>query len=170
MIDYATNLDYLIDNLRIQLGDLDSTAYRYIDAWLRTALVLSIKTLQRWWNYKYLLDTTNNVYRNTEDPNFLFPEPPIIEAGDERPVVLMASIIVKQGSLENSAWSTATWRDAEIYYSNLEGSKAREESIKRDWNELTSILKAPQKRLIKALKSSLPGYKGNQWETPEDDI
>lgn len=169
MQDLPVNYDYLIDFLRLHLGDLDATSYRYIDSWLRTALVLSVRTLMKWWNFKYLLDTDNNVYRNPNDTTFIFPNPPIIEPEDERPIVLMASIIIKQGSLENSAWSAGTWRDAEIYYSNTEGSKAREASIQRDWDDLSSILKAPQKRLIKAFKNSLPGYKGNMWETPQTD-
>lgn len=166
-IDVATNSDYLIDSLRLYLGDINPATYQYTDAWLRTSLVLAIKALQRWWNYKYLVDTSYNVYRNTAVDKFLFPSPPIIENGDEEAIVLMAAIIIKEGTLQNSAWSVGSWKDAEISYSNIEASKLRDSSVKRDWDKLTAILKVPQKRLASALKGSLPGYKNNQWENSD---
>ena len=162
-VDEVTNLDYLIDSLRLHLGDIDSTAYRYTDEWLRTSLVMSIKTLQRWWDYKYLVDTNYDVYRN-QHWAYLFPEPPIIEHGDEEPVILMASLVIKEGSLENNSWNVGSWKDAEIAYSNIEGNKAKLESLQNDWDALTSILKPPTKRLARTIKGSLPGYKGNLYE------
>jgi len=161
-IDTETNLDYLITDLRLHLGDT-SEPYRYTDAWLRTSLVMSVKALMRWWNYKYLIDTDYNASRN---PNvtFLFASPPIIEYGDEHPIVLMASIIIKEGSLQESAWSAGSWRDAEIAYSNIEGNRARTQSLLKDWETLESILKPPQKRLAQAKKASTPGYIDNQYE------
>jgi hypothetical protein len=165
-----TNLDYLIDSLRLHLGDIDPTKYRYMDEWLRTSLVLSVKTLQKWWEQKYLVDELGNVYRNTLYSLFSYPEPPLIQNEDERPIILMASIIIKQGSLENSSWSVGTWRDAEIYYSNTELGKLKLDSLKADWEDLQSILKAPQKKLLGALKSTLPGFKLNPWETSWSEI
>ena len=162
-IDESTNLDYLIDSLRLHLGDMDSGSYRYTDEWLRTALVMSIKALQRWWDYKYLVDTDYDVYRN-QHWDYLFPEPPIIEHGDEEPVVLMASILTKEGSLENNSWNVGSWRDAEIAYSNIEGNKAKLASLEKDWEALTGMLKPPTKRLARTQKGSLPGYKGNIYE------
>ena len=87
----TTTVDYLLPELRLHLGDIDSTAYRYVDEWLEVALEMSIKSLGRWWNLKYLIDA-HNVSRN---PNhtFIFAEPPVIETQDERPILLMASII-----------------------------------------------------------------------------
>jgi len=162
-IETETNLDYLIVDLRLHLGDTDATAYRYTDAWLRTSLVMSVKALMRWWNYKYLIDSDYNASRNSRI-TFLFPAPPTIEYGDEYPIVLMASIIIKEGSLENSSWNTGSWRDAEIAYSNIEGNKARTASLKQDWETLESILKPPQKRLAQSKKGSTPGYLGNTYE------
>lgn len=170
-ITTPTNLDYLIDSLRLQLGDIDPLAYRYLDEWLRTSLVVGMKALQKWWNYKYLVDVDSNVYRNPNDPTFLFPEPPIVENADERPIVLMASIITKGGSLENNAWSVGSWRDAEIYYSNTEGSRAKESSLQKDIDELKSLLTPPNKKLARPLKGHLPGYKNdNQWETGNNEV
>jgi hypothetical protein len=161
-ITQPTNLDYLIMPLRLHLGDIDSTQYRYLDEWLRTALVMAVKNLERWWSYKYLLNyTTYNVYRNTQSTFFYFAEPPVVEVGDEYPIVLMASMIIKGGQLENSAWNTASWRDAEISYSNIEGSRARRESLEADRKALEEYLKPPQKRLALTKKNHLPGYKFN---------
>jgi hypothetical protein len=162
-VDETTNLDYLIDSLRLHLGDTNSGSYRYTDEWLRTALIMSVKALQRWWDYKYLVDTNYDVYRN-QHWTYLFPEPPIIEHGDEYPVILMAAIITKEGSLENNSWNVGSWKDAEIAFSNIEGNKAKMESLKNDWDALTDIIKPPTKRLARTTKGSLPGYKRNQYE------
>lgn len=161
-IETVTNLDYLITDLRLHLGDI-TEPYRYTTDWLRTSLVMSVKALMRWWNYKYLIDTDYNALRNPRS-TFLFPSPPLIEYGDEHPIVLMASIIIKEGSLEESAWNTGSWRDAEIAYSNIEGNKAKTTSLRQDWDTLESILKPPQKRLAQSKKGSTPGFLDNQYE------
>jgi hypothetical protein len=166
-ISTVTNLDYLIDDLRLRIGDTDSTAYRYLDEWLRTALVAGTKTLGRWWNYKYLITTdgTYNVYRNPHG-YFIFDEPTYgtIEQADEEAIVLMSAFLLLQGSLENSAWDFVSWADAEIRFSNLESSRARDANLVRIWNELTATLRAPTKRLARALKLSLPGFLQNEFE------
>src|SRR4030067_3022549 len=117
----------------------------------------------RWWNYKYLIDTNYDAYRNA-NITYLFPEPPIIEYGDEEIIILMASIVIKEGSLESNSWAVGSWRDAEIAYSNIEGNRAKLESIRKDWDALTQLIKPPTKRLAQAKKSSLPGYIGNEYE------
>lgn len=162
-VSTETNLDYLIDSLRLHLGDINFDTYRYTDEWLRTALVLSVKSLMKWWNYKYLLDNDNNVERNSHS-TYLFPSPPIIERGDERAIILMASIIMKEGSLENSSYDMGSWRDAEIAYSNIESSKAKQLSLQKDIEELKSIITPPSRRLAQPVKGSLPGYLNNLYE------
>jgi len=164
MIDFSVNYDYLITDLRQHLGDTNPASYRYLDSWLRSALYASIKALQRRWNFKYTINsTTYNVERN---PNwsYLYPEPPTIEQADDRAIVLQAAIIVKEGSLEGNSWNVGSWKDAEISYSNIEGSRSKEGSIERDIKELDSILKPPQKRLAYPVKRSLPGYINNAHE------
>lgn len=151
-------IDSLIKELRLHLGDLDPTSYRYLDMWLTTALLTAVKTLQRWWNYKYLVDyLTNDVYRN---PNvvFTFAPPPEIEDQDVRPIILMASIIIKSGQLENMSWSLSSWRDAEISFSNISSGSQKENSIKRDKEELLSLLTPPTNKLTGSKKVHLPGY------------
>lgn len=157
MITSTTNLDYLIENVRIHLSDLDSTSYRYTDAWIRTAIVSAVKALQRWWGDKYIInDTTYNVSRNSNFSYFTFDSPPIIEHRDERPIVLMASIFIKSGQLEANSWGVGSWRDAEIAVSNIEGNKAKTFSLKMDWEELKDYLRPPTKRLYPAIKTSYP--------------
>ena len=164
MIELITNFDYLIPYLRFHMGD-NVEPYRYIESWLRTALVLSINSLSKWWEDRYILDDLFNISRNPDEGfYFEFPEPPIIQRKDERIIILMAAILVKEGSLENSSWSLGSWKDYEISYSNIEGGKAKESSLKRDWEELTSLIKPPSKKLARALKGSLPGYKHNEYE------
>jgi hypothetical protein len=155
--------DYIIPFIRLRIGDTDCSNYRYTANWLETSIDASIQALGRWWNFKYLQLVDGTIYRN---PNvtFLFPEPPILEGADSQIVALMAAYIILEGSLENSAWNFASWRDAEISYSNLEQARTRNETLARLWTELTSIIKIPQKRLIQSKKSSLPGYKYNPYE------
>lgn len=160
-----TNIDYLIDDLRLHLGDTD-TPYRYLDEWLRTSLVASVKALSVRWNYKYLVDSSYVVSRNTQDHYFPYDEPPLILVGDERPIILQASIIIKGGSLEDSAWESGSWRDAEIYVSNIESGRLRSSSLKNDIEELDDLLKPAQKRLGRTTKGSLPGFKDNMYDRP----
>jgi hypothetical protein len=162
-IETSTNLDYLIIYLRLHLGDIDSSSYRFLDSWLRTSLVFSVKALQRWWNHRYLVSTDYNVSRNSNH-TFLFPEPPIIQNSDEKSIVLMASIIIKGGSLESNSWNVGSWKDHEISYSNIEGNRAKTKSLMSDWEELTTMMTPPNKRLAQAKKGSLPGFLQNPFE------
>jgi hypothetical protein len=166
MIETVTNLDYLIDYVRIQIGDM-TEPYRYTEAMLRTTIVTAVRALQRWWNNKYLLDASYNIYRNPYI-TFLFPEPPIIQDMDQRPIELMSSIIVKKGSLENVSYNMGSWRDAEVSYSNIEGGRIKTASLKDDIDELKLLLTPPSKRLAWTIKGSLPGYKGNAYERDTD--
>lgn len=157
------NLSFMIPRLRLHLGDTDASAYRYLDEWLRLSLAASIETLQPWWDFKYLINEGDDVYRN---PSELFyqGEPPVIQRADIRPIILMASIILKSGQLENFSWNLGSWRDAEISFSNIEASRRKGDLLEQDWNELKSILKPPQKRLASSNKSHLPGYLDNPQE------
>ncbi len=160
----TTTLDYLIPELRLHLGDIDPATYRYTDVWLLVALKMSIKTLGRWWNFKYLYDTTLETASRNPQTTFILAEPPVIEPQDERPILLMASIIIKEGSLEANSWNAGSWKDAEISFSNLEGSRSKQLSLQKDWEELNLLLSAPTQRLAQPVKGSLTGYKNNTYE------
>lgn len=165
----AYDLTNLIPELRLRIGDINPALYRYTDVWLLVSLKVGIKLLSKWWNFKYLLDSNENVIRNPSG-YFIFEETSdgvvggVFEPGDDQAVIIMAALVTLSGSLENSAWDFGSWRDAEISYSNIESSKNRRDTIKALWEELTSTLKAPQKRLARALKGSLPGYLDNEYE------
>lgn len=161
------NLSSLIPLLRMKIGDLNYLAYRYTDEWLITSLIMSISILGRWWNYKYLLDNSKNIYRNP-NTTFLFPNPPILEPGDDIIIVLMAAIIILEGSLENSAWDAVSWRDNEISFSNLESYRTRGRITSVLWEELKSLITPPTRKLATGKKNSLPGYKNNLYEYKGD--
>lgn len=154
-IDTAINLDYLIPTLRLHLGDTNPTTYRYIDGWIRVALISGVKAMQRWWGDRYLVDIVNNVSRNP-DVEFLFDEPNVIQDRDERPIILMASILVKSGQLESNSWNVGSWRDAEIAISNIESSRSKQFGIEMDWKELEMYLMSPTKKLAGALRLPHP--------------
>lgn len=140
----ATNLDYLITPLRQEIGDTDETSYRYIDDWLQTALITSVKALQRWWRDKYILDGSNNVTTGILDR-------------DERPIILMAGILVRSGQLEANSWSVGSWRDAEYAVSNIEGNKAKQTGLQLAWQELLMYMLPPSKKLAIPRRDLIPG-------------
>lgn len=148
-------IEYLIPILRLQLGDTNPLEYRYMDEWLKVSLLTAIKALQRWWGAKYTVDSDNNITRNT-DITFGAEEPNVIQTADERPLILMASILVKSGQLESNSWNVGSWKDAEISLSTIETGRSKEFSIKLDWEELKSYLTPPTKKLFGALRLSLP--------------
>ena len=137
----TTTLDYLLPVLRMRLGDNDST--RYTDDWLITAMMAAVSDLERWWGSKYFADSTLlTVERNELYTSFVTEEPPVIQTYDEYVIVLMSSIIVKSGQLENMSWSL--------------GGDAKKFGITNDLAELMSILKPPIKRLFSATRTSVP--------------
>ena len=150
-------LSELINVLRLHLGDTDSATYRYMDEWLMVALETAIKALQRWWGDRYIFNTTGDyVLRNPTYTGFTMTSPPEIQDRDIRPIILMASILVKSGSLEANSWNVGSWRDAEIAVSNIEGNKAKQFGIGLDWEELKMYILPPTKRLSTALRIAPP--------------
>ncbi len=163
----STTLDYLIPDLRFRIGDIDSTAYRYLDEWLLVALNFSVKKFYRYYKPpKYLIDTLGNVTRNPNSCRFTTYETTegTIEKIDEPILVLLAAIATLGGSLENSAWSIVSWRDAEISYNNNESGRLRNSLLEAMNKELDDLIKSPMKRLATSDKQSLPGYLKNDFE------
>lgn len=171
-IDTAVNIDYMIPSLRLWLGDIDSTAYRFTDPWLRTALVGSVKALRSWWHDKYLVnDDTYCITRNTDRQySFEYPEPPIIDHRDEMPIILMASITIKSGSLQNNSWNLGSFRDFEISYNANQIGREQAASLRLDWETLKDYLKPPSHRLATPQKRSIVGFKSNQYEREVTDL
>lgn len=160
-IEVPTDLDYLIPELRFRLGDTDSTAYQYLDSWLRVALVSALKALQRWWRVRYTIDETTYTVSRWSGSTFTADEPPVIQQSDEVVILAMASFLVKSGTLQNSAWTVGSWRDAEIAVSNIEGGRIRDASLLRDWKELELYLTPPSRRLMIPTRDTIPGAEEN---------
>jgi hypothetical protein len=160
----SVDLTYLIPLLRLKIGDIDVATQRYVDSWLLVALSASIGTLASWWNFKYTVDSNNLVSRSGDADNYITTEPPTIEPQDEMSIVLMAGIITTGGALRNSSWNLASWRDAEISYTNLQSGAIGKDLLAELWTELLGLMTPPTKRLASPMKQSLPGYKYNIWE------
>lgn len=151
-----SGVEYLIPILRMQLGDTNPLAYRYVDAWLKVALVTALKSMQRWWSDRYTISDVT--YLVTRSLTYTFPsvEPPVILQRDQRPLILMASILVKSGQLENNSWNVGSWKDAEIALSNIEGNRGKQFSINLDWEELKMYIIPPTRRLVNPARIDAP--------------
>jgi hypothetical protein len=99
----------------------------------------SVEALMTRWSNRYYISADGVVTRN---PNctFEFSTPPVIQSKDKRAIVLMASIILKSGKKNTQSSSTASWKDDEVSYSNIEGSKQLSSSLTEDINELNRML------------------------------
>jgi hypothetical protein len=165
MITVPTGLDYLIDHLRLHLGDVDSTSYEYSNEYLRTALVYGLKALGYRWNHRYLISASYVVSRNALCGYlFMFSPPPVVQAPDEIIIVLQASIMVKMGRNRSSAANVASWRDDEISYSNIAASRAMTDDLQQDIDWLNSLL--PKKKLYSADRQGLPGFEHSYEDMP----
>jgi len=152
----ATSIDYLIPTLRIRIGDIDSSKYRYLDEWLMIALIAAVRGLERYWGSKYKITEGGAITRNASYTNFEFAESEgLVQKKDEDIIVIKAALVVLEGSLENSAWNIGSWKDAEISYSNIQSGNLRGDTIKNLKAELDSLIKSPSKRLTRGGRQSI---------------
>jgi len=156
LITAETNLDYLITPLRLHMDDY-TEPFTYSDSFLRTHLVFAVKSLAPRWNYRYLLDTNNNVTRNSHH-TYLFPDPPLVQYSDDRAIVLQAAIDIKSPLVYTHSQSAVSWKDDEVSFTNISGHTSLAESLKRDLEELERLLPSARSRLAQPIKQSLPGF------------
>jgi hypothetical protein len=150
-----TNLESIIFPLRLQLGDVSDTP-KYSDDMLLETLKHSVNALSDKWSGKYFIDNNGVVHRNSQtSEEFEFPSPPVIMLSDHRAIVLMASIMVKSGQRFSASNDVSSWKDDEISFSNIEGSKQLTQSLTDDIKELMSIL--PARKLARPLYGRLRG-------------
>jgi hypothetical protein len=155
-INMTTTVDYLVPFLRLRIGDTNEDTYRYLDEWLRVALIASIRSLERYWGSKYKVSEEGVVTRNTSYASFEFAESEgLIQKKDEDIIIIKTALIVLEGSLENMAWNTGSWRDAEISYSNIQAGNLRGDTIKNLKAELDMLIKSPSKRLTRGGRQSI---------------
>lgn len=57
---YPSNIDYMIDNVRLRIGDMEGT--RYSDSLIRTSILGGIKMLQKRWHNRYLVFEAGTQY------------------------------------------------------------------------------------------------------------
>ena len=151
-------IDYLVPAVRLRVGDYTPTSYRYLDEWIVQALILAIKNSQRFWSSRYTTTDKGVVSRNTGAYFTTAEATGVIEDKDEPIIVLLACIYILEGSLENNAWNLASWKDAEISYSNLESNRAKDANVKRLIDELSMYITPPTKKLAHVVGGHLPGF------------
>ena len=145
----SSNLDYLLPVLRLQVGDPAGTVFS--DPLLLTGLVNGVKMLGSRWGSKYLIDNSNNVYRNTA-VTFTYTSPPIVEQQDETAIVLAASVLVRRSALTSSSSAFTNWSTPDLSFSNVQSSRAILELLKSDEEALNLFFKG---KLGKAIKQTL---------------
>jgi hypothetical protein len=168
MITTPTNIDYMIDQVRLRLGDFDGTAYS--DTLVRTALISSIKYLQKRWRSKYQVLTSgtytgndvaapsgfsqantidgsayipsglsvNDVFRN---PYITFnsTEPPVVEQNDEDAIVLATAYIIHLAKLTNSSSAFVSWSTEDIRYTNTTAANTMRAVLETLQTELNTV-------------------------------
>lgn len=154
VVDYSsTDVDPLIPVLRFYLGDYDTR--RYLTDTLRDALIFAIRMLMRRWASRYTVDDNGTVTRSTAI-NFDSPSPPVIQYKDIPPIVIQAAILIKSGSLQDSSWQIASWRDDEISVSNIQADKSRRDNLQHDVDLLDTFFK---RRLHAGSRQALEGFR-----------
>lgn len=151
-IVYPTNIDYLIEDVRLRVGDVDSE--RFSDSLVRAALISSVKFLQSKWQRRYQVyrdsmlvspqpDTTPSGYIYVALPDgynvipsglvendvfrnpfvtFTDPSTQVIVQQDEYPIVLGALLFLRESVLSASQQTFMNWSDGEYSYSNVASS------------------------------------------------
>jgi hypothetical protein len=180
-IVYATNIDYLIDSVRLHVGDTDST--RFSDSLIRSALVTGVKMLQRRWKNRYLVYASGVVQVPQPDlpavagyvyatlpegtglipvdlaENDVFRNPfytftdnqALISQEDEYPIILAAAIILHRAKFMSTSAVFQSWSDGEFSFSNIASARAYESSLAGLIGELDAYFK---KRLYGATRTS----------------
>jgi hypothetical protein len=168
MITTATNIDYLIDSVRLRLGDFEGTAYS--DTLVRTAIVSAVKFLQKRWRSKYQILVSgsytgnnssapsgyaeantidgigyipiglnvNDAYRN---PFVVFSQeqPPVIEQNDEDAVVLATAYIIHLAKLTNSSSTFVSWSTEDIRFTNTTAANTMRNVLETLQTELNTL-------------------------------
>lgn len=114
-IVFPTNIDYLIDDVRIRIGDLEED--RFSDTIIRSALISSIKTLQKKWNARYLVFSEGTIvntlpsgvyYRTDYDAlvasGVVIDNPTIVESGYVYAALPHGYGIIPSGLRENDVF------------------------------------------------------------------
>lgn len=154
----TSNLEQLLDFLRLHIGDTGIATYS--DETLHNALRYAVSSLMPRWSNKYYLDVDGVVHRSPDGSLFYFSSPPVVQSSDVRPIVLMASIIMKGGKKFSGVDNAVSWRDDEVSFSNLESSRQMTSTLNDDINELNRVLPT---KLARPLHGTLYGFR-RDWD------
>lgn len=149
------DVDYLIPQLRLRIGEFDPATYVYSTDTLSNILIAAVRELMRKWRRRYTIDSAGIITRNA---NHVYEnaEPPVIDYQDEVPIVLQAVIILKMAEIQDNVWDIQSWRDDEIAFSNLGAGRLAEYGLDKLQGELDELLR---KRLYGSARQELPGFR-----------
>lgn len=174
MITTVTNLDYLIDPVRMRVGDIDETLFS--DNLIRTALVYGVKTLQRYWHTRYLIYTSDmrvsgllvntpngqatlstlpsehDVFRNAY-VTFDSSVPPTLDQRDEPAIIIAGAIQLRRVAMASSISAFGSWSTPDLSFSNIQGAKTVQSLLTADEDELTQFFK---RKLAAPVKQTFP--------------
>lgn len=168
MITTETNVDYLIDPVRLRLGDFDGTVYS--TTLVRTAIISAVKYLQKRWKSKYQVVTSgtytgdnttapsgfaqantvdgtayipygldnNDVFRN---PFVVFTQEgsPVVEQNDEDAIVLATAYIIHLAKLTNSSSTFVSWSTEDIRFTNTTAANTMRSVLEALQTELNTV-------------------------------
>lgn len=168
MITSSTNVDYLIDSVRLRLGDFDGTTYS--EVLIRTAIISAVKFLQKRWRSKYQVVSSgtytgnnesapsgyaqastvdgiayiplglrlNDTYRN---PFVTFTQDPplVVEQNDEDAIVLATAYIVHLAKLTNSSSAFVSWSTEDIRFTNTTAANTMRAVLETLQTELNTL-------------------------------
>lgn len=182
-ITSPNNVEYLIPDVRLRIGDLDGT--RYSNTIIRSAIVGGIKYLQAKWVNRYMVYTdemlltpqpadvpAGYVYAATPVGNYFIPSglaegdvyrnptteftdtsTSIIAQIDETPIILAATMVLSRTQLSSSAASFVNWSDGEYSYSNVSSSNILSKLYADSLTELNAYFKTGR---AKPVRDNLP--------------
>lgn len=179
LVKNTTNIDYLIPDVRLRLGDLDKTSFT--DIVVRTALIMGVKFLQSKWHRRYLVYTSTMliipqpsdvpagyVYVNLpEGANYIpsglnsydvFRNPfvtftdtssSVIVQEDEYPVTIAGLLFLRESILSGTQQTFVNWTDGEYSYSNVASSKVMADLSKSALDELNAFFKSKRAGVLR---------------------
>jgi len=183
LITYPVNIEYLVDDVRLRVGDIPKKLYS--DTVIRSALIAGVKMLQRRWHNRYLVYTDEMLVTPTpagtpagyvvvntpegtstiasgfvtgdvfRNPFEIFAglQSTVIDQQDEWPVILAASVMLANARISSNVDTFQNWSDGEYSFSNVASARALDSMLDRDARLLDEYFK---KRLGQPLRGHFP--------------
>lgn len=165
-----TNLDYMMPDVRLQLGDL--TGALFSDQIVRFGLISAVRYLQRIWNGKYQLyldkdiitpqpsgvpsgyTRINSLHGVADIPNtytfysvfrdpyiaFISDKDMVIEPVDEQALILAAVYLLRKVQITSNVTDFVSWSTEDIKYSNLGSERGLTKLLEGDLLALNNYI------------------------------